>query len=59
MFWDELIRDRIVIGLHFLIGRCPHGLPPKNAYALGSGREGGGGKTGCCWKKNLKYDPHV
>ena len=40
-FMDEMIRDRIVNGLHFLIGRCPHGL-------------GGGGKTGCCWKKKIK-----
>ena len=29
MFWDEMICDRIVIGLHFLIGHCPHGLPPQ------------------------------
>ena len=58
MFWDEMICDRIVIGLHFLIGRCPHGLPPKNAYALGSAR-GGGGRLGAAGKKNLKYDPHV
>ena len=45
-FMDEMIHDRIVNGLHFLIGRCPHGL-------------GGGGRLGAAGKKNLKYDPHV
>ena len=41
-FMDEMIRDRIVNGLHFLIG-----------VAL-TGWGGGGGKTGCCWKKKFK-----
>ena len=33
-FMDEMIRDRIVNGLHFLIGRCPHGLGGGEDWVL-------------------------